>query len=131
MLEDIKHAPDCAASALSSSLSYLTLRLCALQEEPEARWPLLTLARVQEAQATLGQPDTHVDDSQQSAAAAAAADSPASGCSPATPHASQEEAATAEEIYDRLETLDPMRSGYYRDAAAGRARVVLRSAENS
>ncbi len=83
---------------------------------------------MQEAQATLGQPDTHADDSQQSAAAA---DSPASGGSPAAPDASQEEAATAEEIYERLKALDPMRSGYYRDAAAGRARVVLRSAENS
>ena len=92
------------------------------QEEPEAKWPLLTLTRVREALVSL----TEASDgaapqplgaephrSSSKGAANARAEQPA-------------EPAGAETAYERLSALDPLRSGYYKDAAAGRAHVVLR-----
>ncbi|KAI8473190.1 MAG: hypothetical protein J3K34DRAFT_519200 [Monoraphidium minutum] len=72
-----------------------------LAAEPDARWPLLMVARIKEAQARLGlapQGDT------------------AEGL-----------LAQAKAMYLRLAELDPMRAGYYRDAAEGRAFVVVQA----
>ena len=121
-----------------------------MQEEPLAKWPLVTLARVREAQATLQcqQPPPPRDARQQQAPGAAAAsgdaDTAGTGASvgvsgagalpdTAAVAAAADSTATAAqpgpcELYERLGALDPMRSGYYADAAAGRARVVLRAA---
>jgi len=71
-----------------------------LAAEPNAKWPLLTLARLQEAQARLGL------------------------C------AREEEGLLLEEVrgaYLRLSELDPMRRGYYQDAVEGRAFVVVQA----
>ena len=127
-----------------------------MQEEPEARWPLLTLARVREAQAALEQhshsapPGGSGQQRDAGAAVCAAAAGVGIGtgtCSSAadSSHSSgREPGATAAEtsqptadapagvevrqLYEQLAGLDPMRAGYYRDAAAGRAHVVLRAA---
>lgn len=132
------------------------LNFCLMQEEPEARWPLLTLARVREAQAALEQHSHNVtpgsSGQQQGAstaacAAAAGGDSGTgapSGAADSSRSSGPEPGATAAEtsqpsanapagveagrLYEQLAALDPMRAGYYRDAAAGRAHVVLRAA---
>ena len=137
-----------------------------MQEEPEARWPLLTLARVREAQAALVLRGRDADAPSSSAgrqqglmsaagAAAAAgggggaahsnsgngtrsdaaASSRSSGPEPGAtaaetsqPSADAPAGVEARRLYEQLAALDPMRAGYYRDAAAGRAHVVLRAA---
>lgn len=114
-----------------------------LEEEPEAKWPLLTLARVREAQAALQQQQQQANSSLADAAqqaggrtAVAAATAAAAGGSGSAAGAvdvpdtkeSQSASAAAGMLYERLAALDPKRAGYYRDAAEGRARVVLRAA---
>jgi geranylgeranyl transferase type-2 subunit alpha len=69
-----------------------------LSADPDAKWPLLTLARLKEAQARLG----------------------LTGGRPA-----EEVAAEARGAYERLVTLDPLRAGYYKDALDGKAFVVV------
>ncbi|KAL6744889.1 hypothetical protein V8C86DRAFT_2447025, partial [Haematococcus lacustris] len=66
--------------------------------DPDAKWPLLTLARLKEAQSRLGL------------------------CGGRDPEVVAEEARAA---YTRLITLDPLRAGYYRDAVQGAAFVVV------
>mmetsp|Transcript_30333 Transcript_30333/g.85729 ORF Transcript_30333/g.85729 Transcript_30333/m.85729 type:complete len:372 (+) Transcript_30333:98-1213(+) len=68
-----------------------------LEEEPAAKWPLLTLARVRELEANL-------------------------------PGSPQSLLAEAHEIYGKLEAVDAMRAGYYRDALSGSARVTIQQA---
>ena len=127
-----------------------------MQEEPEARWPLLTLARVREAQAALEQHSHSAppgSTGQQWGASAAACTAAAGGGrgtgarsgvidsssnSGPEPHAAAAEtnepmagapaAVNIGQLYEQLAALDPMRAGYYRDAAQGRAHVVLRAA---
>jgi hypothetical protein len=137
-----------------------------MQEEPEARWPLLTLARVREAQAALeqrrhdaGTPASSAGRQRDPGAVAgaaaaaggyggaahsdigsgtrsdAAAGSGSSGPEPGAtaaetsqPSADTPAGVQAGRLYEQLAALDPMRAGYYRDAAAGRAHVVLRAA---
>ena len=72
-----------------------------LEVEPDAKWPLLTLTRLRELRLLV--------EGQGQAAPAAAAP-----------------AAEVAEGYRRLAELDPLRAGYYRDAAEGRAHVVAR-----
>ncbi|KAG2496268.1 hypothetical protein HYH03_005501 [Edaphochlamys debaryana] len=72
-----------------------------LAADPDAKWPLLTLARLREAQARLG-----LAGSAEECAAAA---------------------AEARELYGRLAAVDPMRRGFYEDAAEGRAFVVVQA----
>ncbi|KAI3437691.1 hypothetical protein D9Q98_000140 [Chlorella vulgaris] len=75
-----------------------------LDMEPEAKWALLTLTRLREVQQqVLCESDT------------ATAAEEASGL-----------AAQVVEGYARLKELDPLRSGYYKDAEEGRAQVVAR-----
>jgi hypothetical protein len=118
-----------------------------MQEEPEARWPLLTLARVREAQAALEQrrhdastPASSAGRQRDPGAAAGgsgAADSsrsrgPEPGATAAEssqPSGDAPAGVEAGRLYEQLAALDPMRAGYYRDAAAGRAHVVLRAAD--
>lgn len=74
----------------------------ALEQDPDARWPLLMTARLKEAQASLGLcEDAGVD-----------------------PASLRHE---VQGIYTRLAQLDPMRAGYYADAAAGKAFVVVQA----
>jgi geranylgeranyl transferase type-2 subunit alpha len=70
--------------------------------DPDAKWPLLMTARLKEAQARLGLCE-------------------GLGLNPA---ALQQE---VQQLYVRLQQLDPMRAGYYADAAAGRAFVVVQA----
>mmetsp|Transcript_19954 Transcript_19954/g.55579 ORF Transcript_19954/g.55579 Transcript_19954/m.55579 type:complete len:385 (-) Transcript_19954:202-1356(-) len=77
------------------------LRVDHLAADPDAKWPLLTLARLREAQGRLGLCDSEGSDT--SAAAAAEANS----------------------IYERLICLDPLRAGFYKDALEGKAFVVV------
>lgn len=69
-----------------------------LAAEPDAKWPLLTLARLKEAQARLEL------------------------CGSADVEGVRAEVRAA---YERLIKLDPMRAGYYRDALEGNAFVVV------
>lgn len=62
------------------------------------------------------------------AAAAGGSDGAAGAAGPSGAEDSTPAAAAAGALYERLTALDPMRAGYYRDAAEGRARVVLRAA---
>jgi geranylgeranyl transferase type-2 subunit alpha len=66
---------------------------------PDAKWPLLTVARLKEAQARLGLCD-------------------------GDPAALLED---VKGIYRRLMELDPMRKGYYQDAVDGKAFVVVQA----
>ncbi|KXZ54759.1 hypothetical protein GPECTOR_4g829 [Gonium pectorale] len=72
-----------------------------LAAEPDAKWPLLTLARLREAQARLGLGGSAAD------------------CEALL--------AEARSIYGRLMVLDPLRRGYYQDAIDGRAFVVVQA----
>ncbi|KAF5830299.1 hypothetical protein DUNSADRAFT_14773 [Dunaliella salina] len=77
------------------------MRVDHLAADPNAKWPLLTLARLREAQGRLGLCAGEGNDT--SAAAAAEANS----------------------IYERLICLDPLRAGFYKDALEGKAFVVV------
>jgi geranylgeranyl transferase type-2 subunit alpha len=68
-----------------------------LEMEPGAKWPLLTLTRLQELQAQVGGGGG-------GGGAAAAAE--------------------VQAAYEELAAVDPMRAGFYKDAAAGKAHVV-------
>lgn len=123
-----------------------------MQEEPDAKWPLLTLTRVREALSALRHQDATspavvpttmgVDDiSRQAPDAEAkpheAADSNSRNSGGRQASAVQQDPSSHQEppaelakgqAYARLAAVDPLRSGYYKDAAAGSARVVLRTA---
>lgn len=73
----------------------------ALAQDPDARWPLLMTARLKQAQLSLGvkPEETGADDLQ----------------------------AEVQAAYHRLAHIDPMRAGYYADAAAGKAFVVVQA----
>jgi hypothetical protein len=73
-----------------------------LAVDPDAKWPLLMTARLKEAQARLGLCE-------------------GLGLNPG---ALQQE---VQQLYVRLQTLDPLRAGYYKDAAAGKAFVVVQA----
>lgn len=73
----------------------------ALAQDPDARWPLLMTARLKQAQLSLG-----------------LAVNPAGGA---------ELAPEVQAAYQRLAQIDPMRAGYYADAAAGKAFVVVQA----
>ena len=101
-----------AADALDATLT-AEADSCAdlITAEPDrgaVRWALLTAARLSEARAWLAA-DT----------AAASADSRAPLAPPPPP---PDDAVV---LYRELEGLDAMRAGFYRDAAAGHARVVF------
>lgn len=123
-----------------------------MQEEPDAKWPLLTLTRVREALTALRHPQATSpaavtttmacdDIPQQPCDAKAkphkatdrnskdAAGNEASAVKQ-DPSSNQEAPAGSSEgqAYARLAAVDPLRRGYYKDAAAGSARVVLRTA---
>lgn len=83
-----------------------------LAADPDAKWPLLTLARLKEAQARTG------------LVPGAGGDANAASASPGPGQALLEEARG---IYRRLMALDPMRRGYYEDALEGRAFVVVQA----
>lgn len=126
-----------------------------LTEEPDAKWPLLTLTRIREfLSVTQGQ--------QGSSSTADTATGPSEDHSQTVVHKlpqmlsqltveSSADAATIDhsiaynedeksripssqppsseaQTYARLATVDPLRMGYYQDAAASRARIVLRPA---
>ena len=93
------------------------------QEEPDAKWPLLTLTRVQETLAALEQ-------QKRVAGSACRSSAPREGAN-SVQHAASPASAAAEAAYSRLAHLDPLRRGYYSDAAAGLAHVVLRTASPS
>lgn len=69
-----------------------------LEQDPGAKWPLLMVAQLKQAQADLME-----DPGQQQALR-------------------QQVAA----LYTQLMEVDPLRKGFYQDAAAGRAAVVVR-----
>lgn len=126
----------------------------ARQIEPDSKWPLLTLARLCEALAQ-HQPGAapFVADADSSRTpmghAAATATAPTAGTAtsegaarvgdPDLEHSesvTEEQrggagdsgpAAEARSIYRRLAEVDPLRKGYYQDAADGKAYVVLRA----
>jgi geranylgeranyl transferase type-2 subunit alpha len=75
----------------------------ALAQDPDARWPLLMTARLKEAQLSLG-------------LTAAVNDGGSSDLK-----------AEVQAAYQRLAEIDPMRAGYYADAAAGKAFVVVQA----
>jgi len=66
------------------------------------KWPLLTLTRLREAQARLGLAE-------------------------GGPEGGAALLARVASAYRRLAAIDPLRRGYYEDAAAGRARVVAQA----
>lgn len=68
-----------------------------LSADPDAKWPLLTVARLKEAQARLGLCD---------------------GDSAAL-------LAEVKSMYERLAVIDPSRKGFYLDAADGKAGMLL------
>lgn len=73
-----------------------------LSLDPDAKWPLLMTARLKEAQVRLGlcqQLGLDVEDLK----------------------------AEVSQLYSKLKEIDPMRAGYYADAAAGRAFVVVQA----
>ncbi|KAG1679956.1 hypothetical protein FOA52_007020 [Chlamydomonas sp. UWO 241] len=72
-----------------------------LSAAPDAKWPLLTVARLKEAQARLGLL--------------------------AGGRSSDEVLAEAKGAYARLMELDPLRRGYYQDALDGKAFVVVQA----
>ena len=73
-----------------------------LELEPEAKWPLLTLTRLQELRLQLQQQQQQHEGS------------------------AEAEAAAIQAGYEQLCDVDPMRRGYYADAAGGRAHVVAK-----
>uniref|UniRef100_A0A383VPP4 Geranylgeranyl transferase type-2 subunit alpha n=1 Tax=Tetradesmus obliquus TaxID=3088 RepID=A0A383VPP4_TETOB len=73
-----------------------------LAVDPDAKWPLLMTARLKEAQARLGL---------------------AEGLGLDSSDLQQQ----VQELYVRLQQLDPLRAGYYADAAAGKAFVVVQA----
>lgn len=73
-----------------------------LSLDPDAKWPLLMTARLKEAQVRLGLCE-------------------GLGLDPKTLQ------AEVQQLYVRLKELDPMRAGYYADAAAGKAFVVVQA----
>ncbi|GLC34312.1 hypothetical protein PLESTB_000743300 [Pleodorina starrii] len=72
-----------------------------LAADPDAKWPLLTLARLREAQARLGLGGSVED------------------CEALL--------GEARSLYGRLMELDPLRRGFYQDALEGRAFVVVQA----
>ncbi len=102
-----------------------------LAAEPDAKWPLLTLARLKEAQVTrearmvctnviagslphsLGKHATPVRIAMQARLGLCGGED--------AEHVRQE----VRRIYERLMKLDPMRAGYYQDALDGKAFVVV------
>lgn len=74
----------------------------ALAQDPDAKWPLLMTARLKEAQLSLGLCEGLGLD----------------------PQALKQE---VQGMYNRLAEIDPMRAGYYADAAAGKAFVVVQA----
>lgn len=94
-----------------------------LEIEPDAKWPLLTLVRLQELQLQVA--------GGSAPAAAADAAGQAAGAAGEERAAGEVSGNLAQEVaegYSRLIELDPLRQGYYRDALAGRAHVVARPA---
>eukprot|EP00775_Hariotina_reticulata_P008474 gene8474-8657_t len=73
-----------------------------LEVDPDAKWPLLMTARLKEAQVRFRLCDGLGLD----------------------PDKLQQD---VQSLYSRLQDLDPMRSGYYADAAAGKAFVVVQA----
>ena len=131
---------------------------CLLQIEPDAKWALLTLARLREAQAQqhggLSVADNKIacqraSSEAASGAAQTAADSALDARAPEDASAqgaqknrgaemgaaeiaglrsdASSHVAEARTIYSKLAGLDPLRRGYYQDAAAGKAHVVVRA----
>ena len=102
---------------------------CLSQIEPEAKWPLLTLARLKEAQSQLSgseQPDSGAAPSQPAAeASSSAAEQRDAGSAAGRQSPSSGPLAEARSIYGQLADIDPMRRGYYDDARGGKANVVL------
>lgn len=74
----------------------------ALTEDPDAKWPLLMTARLKDAQLSLGLCEGLVADT-------------------------QDLKAEVQGLCQRLAEIDPMRAGYYADAAAGKAFVVVQA----
>jgi geranylgeranyl transferase type-2 subunit alpha len=74
----------------------------ALKQDPDAKWPLLMTARLKEAQLSLGLCE-------------------GLGLDPLNLK------CEVQGMYRRLAELDPMRAGYYADAAAGKAFVVVQA----
>lgn len=74
----------------------------ALAQDPDAKWPLLTTARLKEAQLSLGLCE-------------------GLGFEP------RNLKSEVQRMYKRLAEIDPMRAGYYADAAAGKAFVVVQA----
>jgi geranylgeranyl transferase type-2 subunit alpha len=88
-----------------------------LADDPDARWPLLTVARLKEAQARLGLFLEEGEEEEEQGGGEGGGE----GGGPAAQRLLRE----AREAYERLAAIDPMRAGYYRDAAAGRASVAI------
>lgn len=126
-----------------------------LKEEPDAKWPLLTLTRIREFLAvTRGQQDssstTDIATSPSEDHSQAVVQKLPQNLSQLTVESSADTATIDNAIaynedensripssqpppsevqaYARLAAVDPLRSGYYQDAAASRARIVLRPA---
>ena len=114
--------------------------------EPEAKWPLLTMARLKEMQLQLLRsaaaseaelPAARLRDIAAAAAAGgggeAARGTESIGGAAAAGGGGRgvggeqegELAAEVRNLYARLAEVDPMRAGYYRDAVEGRASVVM------
>jgi hypothetical protein len=77
----------------------------ALSQDPDAKWPLLMTARLKEAQLSLRLCEEGLGGQQDP----------------------QNLRAEVQGLYKRLAELDPMRAGYYADAAAGKAFVVVQA----
>jgi geranylgeranyl transferase type-2 subunit alpha len=89
----------CAVQVLAREVSRFSEGLA---QDPDAKWPLLMTARLKEVQLSLGLSeglgaDTH------------------------------NLKAEVQGLYRRLAEIDPMRAGYYADAAAGKAFVVVQA----
>ncbi len=96
------------------------------QIEPNAKWPLLTLARLKEAQSRLsGSEEPGLASLQPASAESAAKGQLGEGNAAAGHPPSSGALAEARSIYGQLVDIDPMRRGYYEDARAGKANVVL------
>jgi geranylgeranyl transferase type-2 subunit alpha len=108
-LQLARAAGDAAAEAGAAAVlrSVLAREVRRFEEDhvaavPDAKWPLLTLARLKEAQARLG-----------------LCEGGGGG--------GGELLEAARGIYRRLMALDPMRRGYYQDAVDGKAFVVVQA----
>lgn len=84
---------------LAREVSRFSEHLCL---DPDAKWPLLMTARLKEAQVLLGLCEALGVDVEDLKAEVA-------------------------RIYGRLKQIDPMRAGYYADAADGKAFVVVQA----